>query len=138
MLLEPTAAFVPVAANRTPFITAMSSSTASSPDFIVDPAARDATYRDNMAQYLLDLHAANATFDFCGGMLFQLELTPALREYLGKGANVVLHEANQRRMYQVQGYEKSSFADNVRYFHGRPTTTRPTRALTPTDGRYKK
>ena len=49
---------------------------------LYDPAARDAHYKANIAQYLVDLHDADATFDFCGGMMFQLILSPTLRNYL--------------------------------------------------------
>ena len=50
--------------------------------YIVDPTERDAHYGKNMAQYLVDLHDAQATFNFCGGMLFQLVLSAKLRERL--------------------------------------------------------
>eukprot|EP01044_Picomonas_judraskeda_P005416 COSAG03_NODE_510_length_7290_cov_66.012229_1_plen_79_part_10 len=39
---------------------------------LYDPSARDATYTGNWAKYLVDLHDARATFDFCGGMMFQV------------------------------------------------------------------
>jgi hypothetical protein len=48
----------------------------------VEPSQRDAEYGNNVAQYLLDLHESEATFDFCGGMMFQLMLTDQLREHL--------------------------------------------------------
>ena len=47
-----------------------------------DPAARDAKYSGDWAQYLVDMHDARATFDFCGGMMFQLVLSDKLRSRL--------------------------------------------------------
>ena len=44
--------------------------------------ARDAKYSSNTAQYLLDLDSEAATFDFCGGMLFQLVLSDRLKSHL--------------------------------------------------------
>ena len=38
---------------------------------LYDPAQRDSHYQGNVAQYLVDLHVANACFNFCGGMMFQ-------------------------------------------------------------------
>ena len=112
-----------------------SSSFAAADDFIVDPVEREAQYGKNnnidMAQYLLDLHNAKATFNFCGGMMFQLVLTPALQEYLKQKqqqqqqqqetaatAIVVVHD-DTPRMQQIIGYQPSGAADNVHYFHGR-------------------
>ena len=46
------------------------------------PATREALYEDENAQYLVDLHDANSVWDFCGGMLFQLVLSDALRTHL--------------------------------------------------------
>ena len=81
-------------------------------------SSRGVAYAENMAQYLLDLHDAAATFDFCGGMMFQLELTDALREYL-KSTKAPLAVSDKLRMHQLDGYERSGAADNVQYFHGR-------------------
>ena len=39
-------------------------------------AIADARFKGNVAQYLVDLHDARAVFDFCGGMMFQLDLSP--------------------------------------------------------------
>jgi hypothetical protein len=91
---------------------------------LYDPAVRMHDYEDNIAQYLVDLHDSRGTFDFCGGMLFQLVLSDALRAYLagvGKGSTgqPVVFDANTRRMAQIPGYVKSQNADNVRVFHGR-------------------
>ena len=38
---------------------------------LFDPALRDSHYEGNVAKYLVDLHDANACFNFCGGMMFQ-------------------------------------------------------------------
>ena len=51
---------------------------------LYDPAQRDSHYQGNVAQYLVDLHDANACFNFCGGMMFQLSLTQKLRDHLSK------------------------------------------------------
>ena len=93
---------------------------------LYDPTVRDATYGSNVAQYLVDLHDSKATFNFCGGMMFQLILSDKLRDHLG---NVASQQENQKeqpvvfdkllRMNQIPGYEKSAKADNVRTFHGR-------------------
>ena len=62
-------------APRAPATIMASSSTAAAPtsegaskSHLYDPVERDARYgRGNVAQYLLDLDAEGATFDFCGG-----------------------------------------------------------------------
>lgn len=112
-----------------------------SASYIVDPAERDRVYGANMAQYLLDLHDSQAVFDFCGGMLFQLDLTDALRQHLQnvvlasnnddddsskQQQQPILYESNKLRMHQLATYQKSSFADNVSYFHGREIRQVPT------------
>lgn len=96
---------------------------------IVDPAERDSKYSGNMAQYLVDLHDAGATFDFCGGMLFQLVLSDALRAHLvgaastfeqGSKSNVVtVQDASKYRMHQMEEYSQTPAADNLSVFHGR-------------------
>ena len=54
---------------------------------LYDPAQRDAKYGGNIAQYLVDCHdTPGVTFNFCGGMMFGLVLSPALREHLGEVA----------------------------------------------------
>lgn len=62
------------------------------PAQLYEPSARDAHYGDphlggggdmNAAQYLLDLDSTpGATFNFCGGMMFGLALSPTLRIHL--------------------------------------------------------
>jgi hypothetical protein len=97
-------------------------SSSSSPEYLVDPAARDEKYNNNnnnVGQYLVDLHDQNATFDFCGGMMFQLVLSDKLRQHY------LLHQPQQpvvtdaRRMHDLRNYEKSAHADNITIFHGR-------------------
>ena len=96
---------------------------------LYDPSARDATYgtgdEANLAKYLVDLHDQKATFDFCGGMMFQLILSDKLRAHLAEVAHVggegapVAFDPSKRRMCDVAGYRQSADADNVRFFHGR-------------------
>ena len=94
---------------------------------LYDPTARDASYGSNMAQYLVDLHDSKATFDFCGGMMFQLILSDKLRDHLGNVAASSKDDEQQQpvvydkilRMNGIPGYTKSAAADNVRTFHGR-------------------
>ena len=38
---------------------------------LTDPKTRVGDYDGRLAQYLVDLHDANACFNFCGGMMFQ-------------------------------------------------------------------
>jgi hypothetical protein len=98
----------------------------SCPD-LYDPIMREEHYRGNLAEYLVDLHDANATFDFCGGMMFQLVLTPKLRAHLAEVAAAgaddarqpVMYDADTRKMQRMPGYSKDAEADNVRVFHGR-------------------
>ena len=102
---------------------------------MVDPSQRDARYGNNIAQYLVDLHDSKATFDFCGGMMFQLVLSPALREHLvdvstaaaasssdpalAQKQQPVVFDASHNRMFRLPMYDQSAFADNVHLFHGR-------------------
>ena len=102
---------------------------------LCEPSERE-MYGSNLAQYLIDLHDARATFDFCGGMMFQLVLTNQLREHLRNVASKnmkenslqqqqqqqqqpVLFDASRPRMHLIPEYEPSAKADNVRIFHGR-------------------
>ena len=81
----------------------------------------------SQAGFLVDLHDAKATFNFCGGMMFQLALSDKLHSHLSavssRGASdaqqPVLHDAGKRRMQQLAGYDKTGAADNARVFHGR-------------------
>ena len=100
---------------------------------LYDPKARDSHYNGNIAQHLVDLHDSSATFNFCGGMLFQLVLSDALRKHLANvamegGEQPVVHEASFSRMPTIPGYVKSSAADNMRTFHGREVRQVPTAA----------
>lgn len=93
---------------------------------LIDPEQRDAKYGNNIAQYLIDLHDTQATFDFCGGMMFQIVLSPALRDHLVQLSNsnnglpvVSVASATKYRMHQLDSYQPSAMADNVAIFHGR-------------------
>ena len=93
------------------------------------PDARDVHYSDgNMAQYLVDLHDSKATFNFCGGMMFQLILSEKLREHLASGnaQNTVVYDAKANRMSRIPGYSKSAESDNAKIFHGREVRQVPT------------
>lgn len=91
---------------------------------LYEPATR-AAYNGNLAQYLVDLHDARATFDFCGGMMFQLVLSDKLREHLSRvakdpdGKQPVLFDSGVDRMMKMPGYKKENAADNAMVFHGR-------------------
>ena len=72
---------------------------------LYDPAVRNTQYASNIAQYLVDLHDSHATFDFCGGMMFELELSPVLREKLlavaqNGGTQPVVHDSATPMMRQ--------------------------------------
>lgn len=93
---------------------------------LYDPAQRDMRYGDplNVAQYLVDLHDTNATFDFCGGMMFQLVLTDKLRSQLlkssqGDGQQPIVFDKSVDMMAKTPEYKKSAHADNIQSFHGR-------------------
>eukprot|EP00429_Kryptoperidinium_foliaceum_P060695 CAMPEP_0176081890 /NCGR_PEP_ID=MMETSP0120_2-20121206/40962_1 /TAXON_ID=160619 /ORGANISM="Kryptoperidinium foliaceum, Strain CCMP 1326" /LENGTH=254 /DNA_ID=CAMNT_0017415657 /DNA_START=121 /DNA_END=885 /DNA_ORIENTATION=+ len=106
--------------------TLRSMSTTTADGYVVDPFKRNAIYDQNMAQYLVDLHDSEATFDFCGGMMFQLVLSDALREHLVKLASnedeeaaLKVAKASKYRMHQLEDYAQSASADNLGIFHGR-------------------
>ena len=62
---------------RTRASSASTPATSEMPSQLYDPAARAATYGGNHARYLLDLDAnAFTTFNFCGGMMFGVSLSP--------------------------------------------------------------
>ena len=94
---------------------------------LYEPTTRDATYVGNWAQYLVDLHDSRATFDFCGGMMFQLVLSEKLRGRLAEVAEAgvadrqqpVVFDARTTRMQGIPHYSRSADADNVEIFHGR-------------------
>ena len=94
-----------------------------SPADLHDPAARNAAYGKNIAQWLLDLHDSKSTFDFCGGMLFQLVLSDKLRSHLqasvASDSPPAVFDAKVDRMAKMPGYGKSAAADNVSVFYGR-------------------
>uniref|UniRef100_A0A7S4IM50 Uncharacterized protein n=1 Tax=Odontella aurita TaxID=265563 RepID=A0A7S4IM50_9STRA len=74
---------------------------------LYEPAKRDAQYGKNVAQYLLDLHDSKATFDFCGGMMFQLVLSDMLKDHLTKVAvdeskdQPFIHDSSKMRMFRI-------------------------------------
>ncbi|GMH47059.1 hypothetical protein TrLO_g4267 [Triparma laevis f. longispina] len=89
-------------------------------------SSRRTTYKTNLAKYLVDLHDSRATFDFCGGMMFEFALSDKLRSRLLEVAGSenasnqpVVADSSKRRMHQLEDYEKSAHADNISYFHGR-------------------
>ena len=109
-------------------MTASSTNTQSKSQLFV-PTERDEIYGTNIAQYLLDLNDNGATFDFCGGMMFQLQLTDKLRSHLASVASSssttskhqqpIIHSSSMSLMNRIPNYEKSAFADNISIFHGR-------------------
>lgn len=114
--------------------------TASAPAAAVlaDPKSRDAHYGCplNVARYLVDLHDSKAVFNFCGSLMFQLELSPELRGHLEKVAqdNALVEQqpkifgASYDRLFKTEGYAKTADADNVCVFHGREVRDVPTAA----------
>jgi len=96
---------------------------------LFEPAQRDATYGSNVAKYLVDLHDSESTFDFCGGMLFQLMLSDKLYNELKQVADneagddrinqPVVYDMDKVRMNQIPNYNQNAIADNVNVFHGR-------------------
>lgn len=91
---------------------------------LFEPAQRDEQYGSNVAQYLLDLHDNKGTFNFCGGMMFQLMLSDKLHQNLltvasGDGKQPEIFDASKPRMFLVPGYSKTGDADNSQFFHGR-------------------
>lgn len=95
------------------------------------PSERDERYQGDVAQYLLDLDEEGATFDFCGGMMFQLVLSDKLKSHLGtvassKDDQPIIHPASQPLMNRIPDYQKSALADNISVFHGRELRKIPT------------
>lgn len=108
-------------------------SNTSSKSHLFIPSERDEYYQGNVAQYLLDLHNEGATFNFCGGMMFQLVLSEKLQTHLksvvaekDKQKQPIIHPAAQPLMKFIPNYKKSSFADNISIFHGRELRKIPT------------
>ena len=92
-----------------------------------------ATSTGNIAKNIVDLHDRRATFDFCGGMMFQLVLSGKLREELVKVAksgdrDVSVYEASIDRMSKMPKYSQSAEADNLQIFHGREVRKVPSAA----------
>ena len=109
------------------------SMSSSSPSSLINPAEVQSTYGTNIAKYLIDLHDAETTFDFCGGMMFQLILSNQLYQHLKQIADItpaddlknsgtnqpIIYDMDKIRMHHIPDYTKSSTADNIRIFHGR-------------------
>ena len=101
-------------------------STAATAEYFQEPTRRDGGYGSNVAEYLVDLHDSKATFDFCGGMMFQLVLSEKLRSHLMEIATNKedkgqphIYDATKTRMHTIPNYDRSATADNVHLFHGR-------------------
>lgn len=118
---------------------AMSSTTATSStdeetskSHLYVPSERDERYQGNVAKYLLDLNDEGATFDFCGGMMFQLILSDKLKSHLETVATdnqqkqPILHPASQPLLSRTPNYTKSANANNISIFHGRELRQIPT------------
>ena len=105
--------------------TAASSSSAEAPSHLYSPTERDAHYQGNIAQYLVDLHNEKATFNFCGGMMFQLVLSEKLKTHLEGIASSkdsqqpTVFDASKPRMENIPDYKLNADADNLTVFHGR-------------------
>lgn len=133
------AAFQPSIPNATMRTPSLSSSSALAADaavesggddsaslsFLYDPSARDDHYAGNVARYLVDLHNEKATFNFCGGMMFQLVLSDKLKSEFedvvaaGSEHQPIIHDYKIPRMSSTPDYRPNAVADNVRIFHGR-------------------
>ena len=119
------------------------------PAQLYDTDARDAHYGAaaaaadapamNVAQYLLDLDNAGtpeSSFNFCGGMMFGLVMSDALRNYLADVAAAgpederqpVIYAKDARRMAFISGYAQDASADNRTVFHGREVRRVPNAA----------
>eukprot|EP00747_Dinoflagellata_sp_TGD_P167970 gnl/TRDRNA2_/TRDRNA2_193373_c0_seq1.p1 gnl/TRDRNA2_/TRDRNA2_193373_c0~~gnl/TRDRNA2_/TRDRNA2_193373_c0_seq1.p1 ORF type:complete len:330 (+),score=64.74 gnl/TRDRNA2_/TRDRNA2_193373_c0_seq1:29-1018(+) len=99
-----------------------------------EPAQRDTHYGAplNVAKYLIDMHDGKAVFNFCGSHLFQLSLSPKLREHLEKvaqkeaGQQPMIFDASADSLAKTPGYAQTADADNIRIFHGREIRQSPT------------
>lgn len=77
----------------------------------------------------MDCHdTPGVTFNFCGGMMFGLVLSPALRAHLGEVAIAGAGDPRQPKLYDASvarmsmkpdGYDKDASADDATVFHGR-------------------
>eukprot|EP00747_Dinoflagellata_sp_TGD_P208851 gnl/TRDRNA2_/TRDRNA2_82300_c0_seq1.p1 gnl/TRDRNA2_/TRDRNA2_82300_c0~~gnl/TRDRNA2_/TRDRNA2_82300_c0_seq1.p1 ORF type:complete len:327 (+),score=68.13 gnl/TRDRNA2_/TRDRNA2_82300_c0_seq1:27-983(+) len=107
---------------------------ATAPAYFHNPTERDSYYGSplNVAKYLIDLHDGKAVFNFCGSLMFQLSLSPKLREHLETvaqsqaGQQPVIFDASADRLAKTSGYEQTADADNIRVFHGREVRQVPT------------
>lgn len=127
-------ALSPLAALAMSSTTATDASTSegTSKSHLYVPSERDDRYQGNVAKYLLDLDAEGATFDFCGGMMFQLVLSDKLKSHLETVAKdnqeqqPIMHPASQPLMSRIPNYTKSANANNLSIFHGRELRKIPT------------
>ena len=97
-----------------------------SKSYLYSPKERDEHYQGNIAQYLVDLHNEQATFNFCGGMMFQLVLSEKLKSHLEgisadnkENQQPNIFDASKRRMESIPNYQLDAKADNINVFHGR-------------------
>jgi len=81
----------------------------------------DQQEKTSIGKYLLSLHDDKKTFNFCGGMMFQLVLSDALQRHLAsmEDKDVKVYGSEYSRMHSIPNYDQSAFADNVALFHGR-------------------
>ena len=91
---------------------------------LYEPMARISSYQKNPARFLLDLNDNRGTFDFCGGMMFQLVLTDKLKKRLTELSDdhpdqPTVFDSKMTRMHMTPGYSQTSAVDNKNYFHGR-------------------
>ena len=81
------ASFQPMMTTPVRNASALKSTASEASSYLYKPDERDAHYKGDIAQYLVDLHNEKATFNFCGGMMFQLVLSEKLKAHLETAAN---------------------------------------------------
>jgi len=116
----------------------LSSTAPTATSHLINPKSRDTHYGTplNVARYLVDLHDSRSVFNFCGCLMFQLSLSPKLREYLGQVADdssrkelqPKIFDAGFDRMFKTEGYAQNAVADNLCVFHGREVRDVPSAA----------
>jgi len=115
------ASFQPTMTTPVRNASALKSTASEASSYLYKPDERDAHYKGNIAQYLVDLHNEKATFNFCGGMMFQLVLSEKLKTHLETAAKSETQPTvfDEPRMERIPGYKPSADADNLCLFHGR-------------------
>jgi len=79
-----------------------------------------ASDQKTLSKHLVDLHDEKATFNFCGGMMFQLVLSDSLRKHLLESKDdIKVYGSQHKRMQSIPKYDRSASADNISLFHGR-------------------